>query len=79
MYDKYRLSFQGVYVTEISEGSAASNAGLMVHDKILQCNGYDFTMVSFDNMNGKADLILNISSKTYATYNIAIYIILGNS
>ena len=57
MYDKYRLLFQGVYVTEISEGSAASNAGLMVHDKILQCNGYDFTMVSFDNMNGKADLI----------------------
>ena len=49
MYDKYRLSFQGVYVTEISEGSAASNAGLMVHDKILQCNGYDFTMVSFDS------------------------------
>ena len=53
---KYPLLFQGVYVTEISEGSAASNAGLMVHDKILQCNGYDFTMVSFDNMNGKADL-----------------------
>ena len=52
MYDKCRLLFQGVYVTEISEGSADSNAGLMVHDKILQCNGYDFTMVSFDNING---------------------------
>ncbi len=27
------------------EGPAV-RAGLMVHDKILQCNGYDFTMVT---------------------------------
>ena len=28
------------------EGSAAARAGLRTHDKILQCNGYDFTMVT---------------------------------
>ena len=27
------------------EESAASRSGLRVHDKILQLNGYDFTMV----------------------------------
>lgn len=37
---------KGVYVTEVHEGSAASKAGLRTHDKILQCNGYDFTMVT---------------------------------
>ncbi|XP_063701272.1 tax1-binding protein 3 homolog [Culicoides brevitarsis] len=36
----------GIYVTEVHEGSAASKAGLRTHDKILQCNGYDFTMVT---------------------------------
>jgi C-terminal processing protease CtpA/Prc len=36
----------GIYVTEIHENSPASKAGLHVHDKILQCNGYDFTMVT---------------------------------
>lgn len=38
--------FQGIYVTEVHENSPASRAGLRVHDKILQCNGYDFTMVT---------------------------------
>ena len=33
-------------MTEIQDNSAASKAGLRVHDKILQCNGYDFTMVT---------------------------------
>lgn len=28
------------------ESSPASRSGLRVHDKILQCNGYDFTMVT---------------------------------
>ena len=28
------------------EESAASRSGLRVHDKILQLNGYDFTMVN---------------------------------
>ena len=36
----------GIYVTEIHEDSPASKAELRVHDKILQCNGYDFTMVT---------------------------------
>ncbi|CAG0916283.1 unnamed protein product [Notodromas monacha] len=36
----------GIYVTEVHEGSPASESGLKVHDKILQCNGYDFTMVT---------------------------------
>lgn len=39
-------SDSGVYVTDIHEESPASKAGLRVHDKILQCNGYDFTMVT---------------------------------
>lgn len=38
--------FQGIYVTDVHEGSPASRAGLRMHDKILQCNGYDFTMVT---------------------------------
>ncbi|XP_031641126.1 tax1-binding protein 3 homolog [Contarinia nasturtii] len=36
----------GIYVTDVHEGSPASRAGLRMHDKILQCNGYDFTMVT---------------------------------
>jgi len=39
-------SDNGIYVTDISPESAASRSGLRVHDKILQCNGYDFTMVT---------------------------------
>lgn len=40
------LLFQGIYVTEVHEGSPAAKSGLRMHDKILQCNGYDFTMVT---------------------------------
>ena len=36
----------GIYVTDIAPNSAASKSGLKVHDKILQLNGYDFTMVT---------------------------------
>uniref|UniRef100_T1JBB4 Uncharacterized protein n=1 Tax=Strigamia maritima TaxID=126957 RepID=T1JBB4_STRMM len=36
----------GVYVTEVHEGSPAAKSGLRIHDKILQVNGYDFTMVT---------------------------------
>lgn len=36
----------GIYVTEVHEGSPAAKSGLRIHDKILQCNGYDFTMVT---------------------------------
>ena len=33
-------------MTEINPSSPAIAGGLRVHDKILQCNGYDFTMVT---------------------------------
>lgn len=36
----------GIYVTEVHDGSPAAKSGLRTHDKILQCNGYDFTMVT---------------------------------
>ncbi|XP_077549998.1 tax1-binding protein 3 homolog [Haemaphysalis longicornis] len=36
----------GIYVTEVYESSPAAKCGLKVHDKILQVNGYDFTMVT---------------------------------
>ncbi|XP_046388107.1 tax1-binding protein 3 homolog [Ischnura elegans] len=47
----YRKSPQGytdngIYVTEVHDGSPAAKSGLRMHDKILQCNGYDFTMVT---------------------------------
>ena len=47
----YRKSPQGyedngIYVTDIAPDSAASRSGLRMHDKILQLNGYDFTMVT---------------------------------
>ncbi|CAM1294239.1 TAX1BP3 (predicted) [Pycnogonum litorale] len=42
----YGYTDNGVYVTEVHEGSPASKSGLRVHDKILQVNGYDFTMVT---------------------------------
>lgn len=38
--------FQGIYVTAVYDGSPAAKSGLRMHDKILQCNGYDFTMVT---------------------------------
>jgi len=41
-----RYEDNGIYVTEMVEESAASRSGLRVHDKILQLNGYDFTMVT---------------------------------
>ncbi|KAF0289323.1 uncharacterized protein FJT64_026061 [Amphibalanus amphitrite] len=36
----------GIYVTEVHPESPAEKAGLKVNDKILQCQGYDFTMVT---------------------------------
>lgn len=38
--------FQGIYITEVADHSPAALSGLKQHDKILQCNGYDFTLVS---------------------------------
>ncbi|KAK2176428.1 hypothetical protein NP493_663g03015 [Ridgeia piscesae] len=37
---------QGVYVTYVYEGGPAHQAGLQVHDKLLQVNGHDFTVVT---------------------------------
>jgi len=45
MHSPHGYSDNGIYVTDISQNSAASHSGLQIHDKILQCNGYDFTMV----------------------------------
>jgi len=39
-------SDNGIYVTAVAEDSPAIRSGLRLHDKILQCNGYDFTMVT---------------------------------
>lgn len=43
---QFVICLQGIYVTEVHDGSPAARAGLRIHDKILQCNGYDFTMVT---------------------------------
>ncbi|ELU04633.1 hypothetical protein CAPTEDRAFT_173582 [Capitella teleta] len=37
---------KGVYITFVYEGGPAFLAGLQVHDKILQVNGHDFTVVT---------------------------------
>lgn len=36
----------GVYVTKIEPNSAGARAGLKLGDRILQCNGHDFTLVT---------------------------------
>lgn len=36
----------GIYITEVHPNGPAYRAGLRVGDKILQCNGYDFTIVT---------------------------------
>lgn len=36
----------GVYVTRIEPNGAAARAGLRPGDRILQCNGHDFTLVT---------------------------------
>lgn len=46
------IHFQGIYVTEVHEGSPAAKAGLRIHDKILQVRGFCFSCFS--------NLILNI-------------------
>lgn len=53
---------QGIYVTEVHNESAAAKAGLRIHDKILQCNGYDFTMVTHKKAVGyiRKNPILNL-------------------
>lgn len=36
----------GVYITKIDPTGAAAQAGLKPGDRILQCNGHDFTLVT---------------------------------
>ncbi|WAR24130.1 TX1B3-like protein [Mya arenaria] len=37
---------KGVYVTYIHDSGPAARCGLQVHDKLLQVNGHDFTVVT---------------------------------
>ncbi|OQV21109.1 putative Uncharacterized protein C45G9.7 [Hypsibius exemplaris] len=37
---------QGIYVTKIHSDTPADGSALRVHDKLLQVNGHDFTMVT---------------------------------
>ena len=37
---------KGIYVTGVNTDGPAWRSGLRIGDKILQCNGYDFTMVT---------------------------------
>ncbi|XP_060552952.1 tax1-binding protein 3 homolog [Ruditapes philippinarum] len=37
---------KGIYVTYIHDSGPASRCGLQVHDKLLQVNGHDFTVVT---------------------------------
>lgn len=36
----------GVYITKIDPNGAGARAGLVPGDRILQCNGHDFTLVT---------------------------------
>jgi len=36
----------GVYITKIDPNGAGARAGLKLGDRILQCNGHDFTLVT---------------------------------
>ncbi|MFH4982554.1 hypothetical protein AB6A40_009263, partial [Gnathostoma spinigerum] len=38
----------GIYITQVEPNSPAEKAGLKQHDKILQVNGNDFTMVTHE-------------------------------
>ncbi|KAL3124632.1 hypothetical protein niasHT_010473 [Heterodera trifolii] len=41
-------SDSGIYVTSVEANSPAEEAGLKVHDKILQVNGVDYTMITHE-------------------------------
>jgi len=42
----YGYPDRGIYVTQVQPDSPAEKGGLQLHDKILQFEGYDFTMVT---------------------------------
>ncbi|PAV75979.1 hypothetical protein WR25_01589 [Diploscapter pachys] len=44
----YKYPDSGIYITHIDLDSPAERTGLRKHDKILQVNGNDFTMLTHD-------------------------------
>ncbi|XP_028259266.1 tax1-binding protein 3 [Parambassis ranga] len=44
---------KGIYVTRISQGGPADEAGLKMGDKIMQVNGWDMTVVTHDEARKK--------------------------
>uniref|UniRef100_A0A914YDE0 PDZ domain-containing protein n=1 Tax=Panagrolaimus superbus TaxID=310955 RepID=A0A914YDE0_9BILA len=44
----YKYPDMGIYITQIDPDSPAEKAGLRQHDKILQVNGHDFTMLTHE-------------------------------
>lgn len=44
---------KGIYVTRVSPGGPADEAGLKEGDKIMQVNGWDMTMVTHDKARKK--------------------------
>lgn len=42
----YKFRDAGIYVTKTTYNGPAMRAGLRVGDRILQCNGHDFTLVT---------------------------------
>ncbi|KAL6726818.1 hypothetical protein Aduo_008750 [Ancylostoma duodenale] len=44
----FKYPDQGIYITHIDEDSPADRAGLRKHDKILQVNGLDFTLLTHE-------------------------------
>lgn len=46
-------SDKGIYVTRVSPGGPADEAGLKEGDKIMQVNGWDMTMVTHDSARKK--------------------------
>lgn len=62
----------GIYVTEIHPCGPAAAAGLQVNDKILQCQGYDFTMVTHSQAVNyiKKGLQLNLLVARYGVTSV---------
>jgi len=58
----YTYPDKGIYVTHVDADSPAEKAGLRRHDKILEINGIDFTMVTHTKAVKyiKKDLVLNV-------------------
>uniref|UniRef100_A0AC34Q8R5 PDZ domain-containing protein n=1 Tax=Panagrolaimus sp. JU765 TaxID=591449 RepID=A0AC34Q8R5_9BILA len=44
----YKYPDMGIYITQVEPNSPASKAGLHQHDKVLEVNGHDFTMLTHD-------------------------------